>query len=150
VEMLASGVIRPSSSAFSAPVLLVKKTDDSWWFYVDYHALNAATVKDKFLISVAHELLDELKGATFFTKLDLRSGYHQVLMDPADVEKTAFQAHKDLFEFLVMLFGLTNAPMMFQALMNGVLQPFLRKFVLMFFDNILIFSPSWVEHLQHV
>jgi hypothetical protein len=71
-------------------------------------------------------------------------------MDPADVEKTTFQAHEDLFEFLVMLFGLTNAPVMFQALMNGILQSFLRKFVLMFFDNILIFSPSWVEHLQHV
>ena len=149
-ELLDKGFIRPSVSPWGAPVLFVKKKDGSLRLCIDYRELNKVTVKNKYPLPQIDDLFDQLWGAQVFSKIDLRSGYHQLKIRAEDISKTAFQTRYGHYEFLVMPFGLTNAPAAFMDLMNRVFRPHLDKFVIVFIDDILVYSKSHEEHKQHL
>jgi hypothetical protein len=144
------GYIHLSSSLWGCPALFVKKKDQSLRICVYYRPLNSVTIKNKYPLLRIDILFDQLTGARVFSKVDLRSGYHQIKIHLKDVPKTAFSIRYGLYEYLVMSFGLTNAPAHFMYLMNSMFMPELDKFVMVFIDDILIYSKSEEEHAQHL
>ncbi|KAL0536730.1 hypothetical protein IC582_025690 [Cucumis melo] len=149
-ELLDKGFIRPSVSPWGAPVLFVKKKDGSMRLCIDYGELNKVTVKNRYPLPRIDNLFDQLEGAIVFSKIDLRSGYHQLRIKDGDVPKTAFRSRYGHYEFIVMSFGLTNAPTVFMDLMNRVFREFLDTFVIVFIDDILIYSKTEAEHEEHL
>ncbi|KAL0544372.1 hypothetical protein IC582_019486 [Cucumis melo] len=149
-ELLDKGFIRPSVFPWGAPVLFVKKKDGSMRLCIDYRELNKVTVKNRYPLPRIDDLFEKLQGATVFSKIDLRSGYHQLRIKDGDVPKTAFRSRYGHYEFIVMSFGLTNAPAVFMDLMNRVFREFLDTFVIVFIDDILIYSKTEAEHEEHL
>ncbi|GJR39286.1 putative reverse transcriptase domain-containing protein [Tanacetum coccineum] len=149
-ELSDKGFIRPSSSPWGAPVLFVKKKDGSFRMCIDYRELNKLTVKNRYPLPRIDDLFDQLQGSSVYSKIDLRSGYHQLRVRDEDIPKTAFRTRYGHYEFQVMPFGLTNAPAVFMDLMNRVCKPYLDKFVIVFIDDILVYSKNKQEHKEHL
>jgi hypothetical protein len=149
-ELLEKEFIRPSSSPWGAPVIFVSKKDGTQRLCVDYHALNEVTLKNKYLLPRIDDLFDQLRGAYVFSKIDLWLGYHQLKVRECDIPKTAFVSRYGLYEFTVMSFGLTNASAYFMYVMNKVLMEYLDKFIVVFIDDILVYSRNEEEHEGHL
>ena len=149
-DLLEKGIIRLSVSPLGAPVLFVRNKDDSLILCIDYRELKKLTIKNMYPLSGIDDLFDQLKDAVYFSKIDLRSGYHHLKIKPTDIPKTAFHTIYGHYKFLVMAFGLTNAPAAFMHLMNMVFKKHLDKFVIVFIDDILIYSPTVEEHAKHL
>ena len=149
-ELLEKGYIRRSSSPWGAPVLLVEKKNKSLRMVVDYRALNEVKIKNKYLLPMINDLFDQLQGAKVFSKIDLRSGYHQLKIREQDIPKTAFTTRYGLYEYTVMSFGLTNAHAYFMSMMNKVFMEFFDKFVVVFIDDTLVYSKNEEEHKEHL
>ncbi|GJX31727.1 putative reverse transcriptase domain-containing protein [Tanacetum coccineum] len=149
-ELFDKGFIRPIYSPWGALVLFVKKKDGSFQMCIDYQELNKLTVKNRYMLPRIVDLFDQLQGSSVYSKIDLRSGYHQLRVREEDIPKTAFRTRYGHYEFQVMLFGLTNAPTVFMDLMNRVCKPYLDKFVIVFIDDILVYSKSKQEHQEHL
>ncbi|GJS74106.1 putative reverse transcriptase domain-containing protein [Tanacetum coccineum] len=149
-ELADKGFIRPISSSWGAPILFVKKKDGYFQMCIDYRKLNKLTVKNRYPLPRINELFNQLQGSSIYSKIDLRSGYHQLRVREEDIPKTTFRTRYEHYEFQVMTFGLTNAPAVFMDLMNRVCKPYLDKFVIMFIDDILIYSHNEKEHEEHL
>jgi hypothetical protein len=149
-KLQSKGFIHPSSSPWGAPVLFVEKKDGTQWMCVDYRSLNEVTIKNKYPLPRIEDLFDQMKRAIIFSKIDLRSGYHQLKIRESNIPKTAFRTRYGLYEYTVMSLGLTNAPAYFMYLMNKVFMEYLDKFVVVFINNILIFSKMEEEHKKHL
>nr|GEU82439.1 putative reverse transcriptase domain-containing protein [Tanacetum cinerariifolium] len=144
------GFIRPSTSPWGAPVLFVKKKDGSFKMCIDYQELNKLTIKNRYPLPIIDDLFDQLQGLSIYSKIDLRLGYHQLRVRDEDIPKIAFRTRHGHYEFQVMPFGLTNAPAVFMDLMNRVCKPYLDKFVIVFIDDILVYSCNKEEHANQL
>nr|KYP63290.1 Transposon Ty3-I Gag-Pol polyprotein [Cajanus cajan] len=149
-DLLEKQLVRPSVSSWGAPVLLVKKKDGGSRLCVDYRQLNKLTIKNKYPLPWIDDLMDQLRGASVFSKIDLRSSYHQIRVKEGDIPKTAFRTRYGHYEYGVMPFGVTNTPVVFMDYMNRIFRPFLDKFVVVFIDDILIYSRTREEHGEHL